>query len=588
MYTNLRFSNRSLEQSPQRKRAYMSLSPINTRNRLAAPNGGLSYERPKPNPYDFQEDKLFIKSHDLRNPFLSSYEDVQQPSFRSPPVQAKSFVLPRRHADHGRVYTQPPDNIFEAIFEIFATRFNSHSSRPIASGVLISHSMALTTHSSIPTIDAALRCHLQFVSNGEFYKFSPRSHFATHSSLNLTLVAVEPINKTVRQGIRLRHAFYLQEMSRVYWGSGSSGTIEQIDKAGFYFYSAESMLQGTAIFDYNWEFVGLTLTSVSNVRFNEARRADLIYNFANSNGTGSPIIASKAEKVLSYRGYRTIGLQPIYTDVVHWFLWGGRAVMTFDMTTQTWKTSIVTQTEQMVEFSWCFLPNTRVAILPDQTLILAGGTIGSEGSNIVMRYYPFQETISPCPPMLNARHAAAVVYLDEYVYAIGGTRQGKSAERYSLTRDFWQYILPTNYERFEAAAVAHEKFVFVVGGSANEAAGQTIERYSSFTGEWEVLRILLPSPLINPGLCALSNSRIAILGGRGTRRVYVLQNSHSQAFSLQEATTFPDEVETVYPVVYFQTHRQLLIFNSSEHKDRPVLIKYAENCFSSGEFMYLE
>jgi hypothetical protein len=179
-----------------------------------------------------------------------------------------------------------------------------------------------------------------------------------------------------------------------------------------------------------------------------------------------------------------------------------------------------------------------------------------------------------------------VCYLDECVYVIGGIEQNKSAERYSLTRELWQYILPTNYERFEASAVAYEKNLFVAGGSASDAAGQTIERFSSVSGEWEVLRILLPRPLINPGLCALSHSRIAILGGRKTRRVYVLQCSFSSTFNLQEATAFPDDVESVYPVVHLQ--RQLLVFNSAEGKDRPVLIKYSENCFTAGDFILLE
>jgi len=501
---------------------------------------------------------------------------------------AKTFILPRRHADHARVYTQPPDDVFEAVFEIYATRFSTNYNRPVGAGVLISPSLALTTHTAVPTIDAAFRCHIQFVSNGEIYKFAPRNQFKTHSVLNLTVISVEPINKTVRHGVRLRHGFFLQEFSRVYWASGASGPIEQLDNQGFFFYSTESLLQGTALFDYNWEFVGLTLTSVTHVRFNEARRVDLVYNFVHSAATNSPVFAIKAEQVLSHRSYRTIGHQPTRSDVVHWLLWGGRAVMTYDMSNQTWKSQMVTLTDQMEEFSWNFLPNCRVAILPDQTLLIIGGTIGSEGTSIVLRFYPFQGTVTPCPPMMNSRHAAAVCYLDEYVYVIGGIKQNKSAERYSTSRDFWQYILPTNYERFEAAAVAHEKYVFVVGGSATDAAGQTIERYSTVSGEWEVLRILLPRPLINPGLCALNHSRIAILGGRQMRRVYVLQNTLSQTFSLQEATSFPDDVETVYPVVYFQSHRQLLIFNSAEFKDRPVLIKYAENCFSAGDFMYLE
>lgn len=600
----MRFSHRSLALAP--RRPYMSISPLTVREN-PSPSPDNPYEvRSFPKNYAFTDprtDKIFSKTQDLRNPFLPVLTESKPPAHERDP--ANTLTSLRRQGDHARLYTQPPEDVFEAVFEIYATRFSTNYNRPVGGGVLISPTLALTTHTAIPTSDSAFRCHLQFISNGEIYKFAPRNQFKTHSTLNLTIVSVEPMQKSTRRGVRIRHGFFLQEFSRVYWASGASGPIEQLDTKAFFFYSAESLLQGTALFDSNWELVGITLTSVTHVRFNEARRVDHIYNFVHSEQSSTAVMfGSKSERSLVSRGrsfapraedilqstgsFRTIGHQPARTDLVHWLLWGGRAVMTYDMKEQTWKTTVVTLTDRMEEYAWCFLPDSRSVILPDQTLMILGGTIGSEGTSIVLRYLPFQGTVSPSSPMLNARQGAAVCYLDEYVYAIGGIKLNKSAERYSTAREVWQYILPTNYERFEATAVAHEKHVIVVGGSASEAAGQTIERFGSVSGEWEVLRILLPRPLISPGLCPLNHSRIAILGGRKMNRVYVLQSSYSHTFSLQEATAFPDYVETVYPVVYSQSHRQLLIFNSAEHKDRPVLIKYAENCFSTGDYMYVE
>jgi hypothetical protein len=536
-----------------------------------------------------------VKSYNYRSPFLPVIgESRELREKQATPALTKSFVLPRRHADHGRIYIQPPDGVFEAIFEVFPTRMTGNYARPIGAGVLISPSLALMTHSTIPTVEVGARCHLQFINNGEIFKLAPRSHFRTNSALNLTVCAVEPIYKTVRHGVRLRHVFFLQEQSRLYWGSGASGAIEQLDNLSFYFYSSETLLQGTPIFDYNWELVGITLSSVTHVRFNEGRRVDSIYSFVNASSSivpsteSSPVLSSKTDLFLRQHNYRTVGQQPMRTGLVHWFLWGGRAVMTYDITEHTWRTVTATLTEQVEEHSWCFYPNSRAVVLPDQTLMLIGGSVGTGATSAVMRYYPFQGIVSLVPSMLNARSAAAVCYLNNYVYVIGGLRKSKTAERYSLTRAFWQYILPSNYERFEASAVTHENTILVVGGSATEAAGQTIERYSEANEEWEVLRILLPIPLINPGVCAMSYSRIAILGGRQTRRVFLLQNSYLKSFSLSEAQSFPDDVESVYPVGYFQAQKQLLIFNSSEYKDRPVLIKYSENCFTSGEFMYLE
>jgi N-acetylneuraminic acid mutarotase len=131
--------------------------------------------------------------------------------------------------------------------------------------------------------------------------------------------------------------------------------------------------------------------------------------------------------------------------------------------------------------------------------------------------------------MLYPRESCATVFVEGYVYAIGGAPHINTAERFNTTSKTWQRISSLFHGRYESAACSalDNRFIFVFCGEPLQSAGKTIERYNIDFDHWELLSVMMPRPLTRMSVFPISNHRIAIMGGKGSHWVFVLNMESS-------------------------------------------------------------
>mmetsp|Transcript_1672 Transcript_1672/g.3584 ORF Transcript_1672/g.3584 Transcript_1672/m.3584 type:complete len:367 (-) Transcript_1672:31-1131(-) len=102
-------------------------------------------------------------------------------------------------------------------------------------------------------------------------------------------------------------------------------------------------------------------------------------------------------------------------------------------------------------------------------------------------------------PMLNPRKKHHCVYLDGYVYAIGGFKTS-SCERHCVAENVWENIPDLPHVTFRHTAVAMRDSIYVMGGYTVIAAEYKIDSCSSIQVfnvqdfEWSLLELSLPYP----------------------------------------------------------------------------------------------
>lgn len=81
---------------------------------------------------------------------------------------------------------------------------------------------------------------------------------------------------------------------------------------------------------------------------------------------------------------------------------------------------------------------------------------------------------------------------------------------------------------------------------------------------WELLQIRIPEPLVNFGMFPITSKKLGILGGKYSKRVFVLEVQEMQIdnhmerrylfpsydhFRLHEVTGLTENIETIFPPV---------------------------------------
>jgi N-acetylneuraminic acid mutarotase len=123
--------------------------------------------------------------------------------------------------------------------------------------------------------------------------------------------------------------------------------------------------------------------------------------------------------------------------------------------------------------------------------------------------------------MLTARSNLKLIYLDPYIYAIGGIATAaalNTVERYDPRSDTWTTVAPMKSARVNPAPAVVGRQIVVVGGSdgPNFAGLQplrTSEVYSPDTDSWTMLE-----PLLDPGRSGMTSAavqghRVLAIGG---------------------------------------------------------------------------
>ncbi|CAD8167625.1 unnamed protein product [Paramecium octaurelia] len=154
--------------------------------------------------------------------------------------------------------------------------------------------------------------------------------------------------------------------------------------------------------------------------------------------------------------------------------------------------------------------------LPSGDIIITGGGV-SRNTMSISPSKGFQS--QALKSMYFPRKEHACVYLDGFVYAIGGydgsAKQMLSCcEKYSLVSDEWKIIDPLQKQKCAfAAAAAINKFIYVFGGFDGRERLNTIERYSVKDNQWKVLDVKFKQGFSNAAAISQDDNKIFILGG---------------------------------------------------------------------------
>lgn len=119
--------------------------------------------------------------------------------------------------------------------------------------------------------------------------------------------------------------------------------------------------------------------------------------------------------------------------------------------------------------------------------------------------------------MLNARrYAHASVFLNGYVYAVGGFDNKDadgvapstldSCERYSIHENRWTNGCAMNEGRaFSGICAIGDQFIYLFGGFHDYEVLNTIEKYDSVLDNWITLYVKLPVGLAKLGVVPMDN-----------------------------------------------------------------------------------
>lgn len=152
--------------------------------------------------------------------------------------------------------------------------------------------------------------------------------------------------------------------------------------------------------------------------------------------------------------------------------------------------------------------------------------VGGRGTRPVEIYDPATETwTTGATPPLSMHHFQAVVH-DGKVYVMAAFNGGYPDESplthvyiYDPAGDSWTRgpVIPEQYRRGAAGAVAYEGYIYVAGGSRNGHIGghvRQLDRFDPETGEWESLD--KPPRFRDHFHLAVINGKMYAAGGRRT------------------------------------------------------------------------
>ena len=555
MYTNLRFLNRDLSGSPQPRKLYFS--PVQERKARS----------------------------------MSPTKQARPSSFL-PPLRPKRS-LPRSILLHP-VRNTPVIEAGEDCGYIFGFGLGAGFYRPVGVGFLITRDIAVTARSVIHSQETARRCQLQF-TDGEIYNFSPYRLFLSLPHLSLIIVAVEAVEGAgrVRDPVDIVMNFGLEEEDAVQHIGASQvqSRVKMVDGQKFYYRSGGQLLPGTPVFDKDWQFQGVTVTSSATYHYNEAIRVDTLA--ASLLASASVLTISPDIQVLLSRLYHRPKLNTAQEgEEICWFEWSQQRVISYQVEMDTWNTRDVGNADDLEmenHGEWHFRWGSKCVRLPDACYLIVGGCERQTPVTDVYHYSLSHNQVTPCESLKIGRQACGLAILNGFVYALGGEYTNGSCESYSLSGLHWSFISPLTFPRHGFNAVGMGSFVYVVGGLPLVTAGSTVERYFPARDEWELMPVTLPEPMCNSGLCVLAQDTVAIMGGRLLTRVYTLKVqgstssfylSDANTLSIQECYSFSVPTETIYPVLLSSRTNTAYLFNSHEGEHRPVLVKYRKDCFT--------
>ena len=165
-------------------------------------------------------------------------------------------------------------------------------------------------------------------------------------------------------------------------------------------------------------------------------------------------------------------------------------------------------------------PLTKHRAAPE-TIFIVGGRNSRRCLNTTEKYDTQNDQWTAMPPMKQIRTAVGLASLDGVLYAIGGecetpnsqdgTLYLDSCERFSPLENKWETIPSMPHQRSFVGVVAHDGYVYAIGGEDKMTSFNYVERYDPDKCEWESL----PDMRLNrsgAGVAVL-DSKIYVVGG---------------------------------------------------------------------------
>ncbi|OMJ93855.1 hypothetical protein SteCoe_3044 [Stentor coeruleus] len=181
-------------------------------------------------------------------------------------------------------------------------------------------------------------------------------------------------------------------------------------------------------------------------------------------------------------------------------------VMAYKIHENSWEMRLI---EAKYEFNYY----AAAATLPDGSTMITGG--GS--SNTVYVYK--DKKIYPAAPMLQIRKEHATVYLNNFVYTIGGydgqnNQFLNECEKFCIYSKEWAPCASMIVARcaFSATSV-NNKYIFIFGGYDGTQRLASIERFNPELDSWSMINTTLRFQLSNCGCFSPYINKVIVLGG---------------------------------------------------------------------------
>ena len=533
--------------------------------------------------------------------FNNSSLQVASPHFKSmhpintPSIEIGYGGVDRAHFDLNPIITSnhyrekllkpipPPKDKIRAVFAIYYLGFGYDSAsrsfgKPNGLGFLLNEHLCITAHSVIPDEVIASASYAQF-RDGEVFKFDPKRCFLTDSKYEFTVLAFQHQSASALRYIKAIHItepFEFHKDDAVHYFPFDAYEIKKVTEifTNYFTFASgrkENIVPGTPIFNSRWVLQGMYVRSSSYL--NTAVRMAPILSILNSLNDNQLIDQFLHMDHIAY-------LEKFNERFLFYFEWHGRNVWRFDTDKGQWDHITLRNFKQLEDEDeyWSFHWNSRLVYLPSASILIIGGrskTTGNETKEVWMFSPEKNNTLSKFTSMLTARESVACVYVDKFVYVIGGKPGLNSCERVSISSRKWQSIAPMYYVRQDAAACTglDANYIFVFGGLPLNPTGNTIERYSIKINEWDLLTTLLPRPMARLAVFPITNRQIAILGGSSSHWIFMfkiednvenLAAGHDCNYKIEDCRkTLPEITETVYPVALSRKNNKIFILNAA-------------------------
>jgi kelch-like protein 10 len=124
-------------------------------------------------------------------------------------------------------------------------------------------------------------------------------------------------------------------------------------------------------------------------------------------------------------------------------------------------------------------------------IYVIGGCNNKSNLNSCHCFNALAKTWCEVSPMHERRGFLSVAVLDGLVYAMGGSLNSKTAERYDYRTNRWSMIAPMNKKRFGASAATLNGKIYIAGGLSGGNELNSAEVYDSEVNQWTFIKSMM-------------------------------------------------------------------------------------------------